>query len=152
MHQRREHEDDARVAQRARHHLDRSVDRDAERLEHVGAAALRGERAVAVLRDAHSRAGATSSAAAVEMLKVLIVAAAGAAGVDEIVAREPRKLDHRVAERADDGGELRRGLAPHAQPDEERRDLRRRRVAPENDVERCRQLTRLGCFARARGV
>jgi hypothetical protein len=43
MHQRREHEHDPGVAQRGGHHIHGRLDRNAERFEHVGAAALRGE-------------------------------------------------------------------------------------------------------------
>ena len=147
MHQRREHEDDARFVERARHHLDRRIDRHAERLEDVGAAALRRERAIAVLRDAHARAGHEQRRGRRDVEGV-DRPAAGAAGVDELGAALRRQRDHRAAERAHDRRELGRRLALDAKADEQRRDLRRRRVAAEHDVERRGQFARLGCFAR----
>ena len=112
MHQRREHEDDARFRERARHDLDRRLDRDAERLEHVGAAALRRERAVAVLGDAHARARDEQRRGGRDVEGV-DRSAAGAAGVDQIVAaRSAGSSTIALSERPDDGGELRRRSRP----------------------------------------
>ena len=56
VHRGREHEHDPRAVEHVAHPLHRNVDRDAERLEDVGAAGARRERAVAVLRDPHAGA------------------------------------------------------------------------------------------------
>ena len=110
--------------------VERDVDRDAERLEHVGAAALRGEGAVAVLRDPHAGARREQRGRRRDVERV-DRAAAGAAGVDEIVRTVGRQVNHRAAERVRRAGDFVRRLALHAQADEQRRDLRRRSPRPD---------------------
>ena len=129
----------------ARHDADRRVDRHAELLEHVRAAALRGERAVAVLRDAHSGTRDEQRRGGRDVERV-DRPAARAARVDQLVRTFGRHDDHRLPKRADHRRQLLRGLALHAQADEERRDLHRRRVAAQDHLERVGQLVRFRRF------
>ena len=82
MHRRREHEHDARVIEHALHHRGRRLDVDAERLEHIGAAAPRAVRPIAVLRDPHPRARGDEGRRGRDVER-RERSAAGAAGVDE---------------------------------------------------------------------
>ena len=73
-------------------------------------------------------AAAATSAAAVEMLSVLLAVAARAGGVDEVGALRLHG-QHVLAHRLRAAGDLVRGLALRAQRDEEACDLRLRRLA-----------------------
>ena len=127
------------------HHRDRRVDRDAERLEHVGAAALRGERAVAVLRDAHARARDDERRRRRDVEGV-DRPAAGAAGVDQLVRRSAGSTT--IARRsARTTAASSAGVSPLTRsPMSSAGDLRRRGVAGEHDVERRGQLLRIGAL------
>ena len=121
--------------------VERDVDRHAERFEHVGAAALRGEGAVAVLGDPHagSRREQRGRRGDVECADR---AAAGAAGVHELVRALCREVNHRAAKRACRAGHFVGRLALHAKSDEQRRDLRDGCLARHHGVERLPRLRR----------
>ena len=73
-------------------------DRHAQRLEHVGAAALRRERAVAVLRDPHAGAGREQCGGGRDV-EGRRRPAARAAGVDELLGTVGGQAHHRAAQR-----------------------------------------------------
>ena len=85
MVRRREHEAEAELVDRLRDPLGGEVELEAERLEHVGAAGQRGDRAVAVLRDACAGCRGDERGRGRDVERLAAVAA-GAGGVDEVVA------------------------------------------------------------------
>ena len=127
MERRREEEADPRFSEAAFDDGRRSGDPDAERLEHIGAAALARNRAVAVLRDAETRARQHQRDRRGDVEGTGTVAA-GAAGVEHVV--EPPGERHRVRpHRARQADDFRGALAFHREADEQRRDLRLGRAA-----------------------
>ena len=92
-------------------------------------------------------AAAATSAAAVEMLNVLRAVAAGAGGVDEVVALRADGQDV-LAHRLRAAGDLVGRLALQPQRDEEAADLGRRRLAAHDLVHHLARLAR----ARGRGL
>ena len=119
---RREHEADARLGDAAAHLGRGDVDGDAQRLEHVGAAALAGGRAVAVLGHGDAGAGGDDGGGGRDVEGPGVVAA-GAAGVEDHVGVHLDLLGQRAhgARHADD---LLGGLALDAQGAEEGGRLR----------------------------
>ena len=145
----REHEADAALGDAAAHVLRGEVDVHAERLEHVGAAALAGRRAVAVLGDGDAGAGGDQRGRGGDVEGAGAVAA-GAAGVEDDVgvhvdllgqlahgARHADDLLGRLAldaQRAEEGARL--GLAGPAAHDLEQHGARvlLREVAPGGEL------------------
>ena len=122
---RREAEPDAGLVDAARDAVRAEVDRDAERLEHVGRAALRRRGPVAVLRDPRARARRDERGHRRDVDGARAVAA-GAAGVDQRAGRRPSTCVGEREHRAHERGELAGGLALRAQRDDERRRSARR--------------------------
>jgi hypothetical protein len=118
---------------------------DAKRLEDVRASALRREQTIAVLRHAHANAS-DESAAAVEMLNVLIDPPLLSVRSNLFGIPLRRKNDHRLSARADHRRELERSLTLAAESHDQRGDLHRRCIAGEHHVKRRRQLGRIRCF------
>ena len=122
-----EHEAEAELVDRERDPLRRLLERDPERLEHVGRPGRGARGAVAVLCDgrACSRGHERGCRRDVERVRAV---AARADDVDHGGAR--RSDGHDVlAHRLREAGDLVGGLALRAQRDEEAGDLRRRRLA-----------------------
>ena len=109
----REHEADAGLGDAAAHLRRGEVDGDAERLEHVGAAALAGRRAVAVLGHRDAGAGGHEGRRGRDVEGAGAVAA-GAAGVEDHVGVDLDLLGE-LAHGARHADDLRRGLALDAQ-------------------------------------
>ncbi len=135
---RRVEESDPGFAQAALDHAGPGLDVHAELPEHVRRAAVRADGAVAVLGHGRARAGGDERGGGGDVERVPRIAA-GAAGVEHDLRAgldAPRLLAH------DPGaaGDLLRRLALHAQRDDERRDLRRRRLAAHHLVHRLRAL------------
>ena len=111
----------------ARDGLGREVDPHAERLEHVGRARQPGRRAVAVLGDRAAGAGGDQRRGRRDVERR--PPAAGARGVEQVVAagRRPASASARIVARQ--AGELVDRLALRAQRDQQGGDLRLGRVA-----------------------
>ena len=135
---RRVEEADPGLAQAALDHVRPGLDVHAELLEHVRRAAVRADGAVAVLGDRRARAGGDERRRGRDVERVPRIAA-GAAGVEHDLGAG---LDAARLRAHDAGaaGDLLRRLALHAQRDDERRDLRRRRLAAHHLVHRLRAL------------
>ncbi len=145
MHQRREHEDDASLLERTFHRRRRHLDRDAQRLEYVGASALRGERPVAMLGDSDAGAGSKQCRRRRDVERG-DGAAAGSAGIDERIRVRVVQHDHRIPHRPGDRGDFVRCLSLDAEANQQGGDLHGRRVASHDEGERGRQLGRGGRF------
>jgi hypothetical protein len=138
MVERRKQKADADLGDQARRLFRRPVDGNAERLQHVGAAALRGGRPVAVLGDRDAGAGGDQRRRGRE------VEAAGA------VAARTGRVEHGLeGERQRHGARLQRGrradqlldrLALDAQPDQEAGDLRFGTLLVDQEPDRLRHL------------
>jgi hypothetical protein len=131
---RREEEADAALVDAGCDALRRKLDLDAQRGKHVGAAAARGDGAVAVLGHPRARRRGDEGGGGGDVEGVRQVAA-GAAGVDQpLVAHlhPPRA----VAQGERGAGDLIGGLALHSQRDQEGRDQRVGRAAFEDPVDR----------------
>ena len=109
-------------------------DVDAERLVHVGAAALARDRPVAVLRHAQSGSRGHECRGGRDIERAGAIAA-GAARVEDIVER-PRQLHRIGAHRPRQADDLGRTLALHREADQQRGDLRRRRLAAHDRAHR----------------
>ena len=126
MEHRREHEADAGLGEAPLHATRVEVDLDAERLEHVGRAAVRRGRAVAVFGHRDPRAGHDDRRDRGDVERVAPVAA-GAAGVDDRRARVDgtREAERRRGETL----QLVDGLALGTERHQEAADLPRGRLA-----------------------
>ena len=120
---RREHEPEAELVDRARDPLGRQLEREAERLEHVGRAGGGRDRAVAVLRDPGAGRCGHDRRCRRDVDRARPVAARPG-GVDEIVALRPYDEDV-LAHRLGAAGDLVGRLALQPECDEEAADLRR---------------------------
>jgi hypothetical protein len=135
VHRGREHERDTSLLQRPRRELDRCIEHDTKLLQYVGAARLRGERAVTVLRDPHSSAGSEQCGGRGDVER-RHGTATGSARVHQIALVAHWQVDHGRPQRAGGAGDFVRGLALHAQTDEQRRDLSRRALPAHHRPER----------------
>ena len=124
----REHEADADGLDRARDLLGREIEVRAERLEHVGAAAARRHRAVAVLRHFRARGGGDEGGRRRDVEGVRAIAAR-ADGVDHVLVVLDRDQRGELAHHLRGGGDLADGFLLHPQADDEAGDLRRRELA-----------------------
>ena len=124
---RREQEAEAELVDRALDARGRQLEPEAERLQDVRRARGRRDRAVAVLGHACARGGRDQRRGCRDVDRARSVAA-GAGRVDEVLARRP-DLEHVRAHRLRAAGDLLDRLALHPESDEERADLRRRRLA-----------------------
>ena len=122
-----EQETDAKLVHAPRHLLRRELEADTCRFEHVGAAGLARNRAVAVLRHPPTGRGDHKCRGGRD-IKGMHAVAAGAAGIHQMRAAD---IDARCefAHHLGGSGDFLHGFALHAQPDEETADLRRRRGA-----------------------
>src|SRR5438309_2740812 len=123
---------DARLVDAARHASRREVDLHAQLLEHVGRAAQGRGGAVAVLGDPRAARGGDDRRERRDVEGGQAVAA-GSARIEERTLDLDRGCHRPRGPR--EARDLLRGLALHAQRDEEARDLRRRRVAANDDLE-----------------
>ena len=139
----REHEAHPGFGDAARHFLRPQVDVHAKRLQHVGAAAARRDRPVAVLRHRHAGAGHHEGGAGRDVEGAAAVAA-GAAGVDGAFRRA--HCQHLGPHSAGGPGDLLHGLAAGPKPHEQRADLDRRRRARHHEIEG------FGCFLLAEAL
>ena len=135
---RREEEPDPALLDASGHRFRRKLDLDAQRGQHVGAAALRRDRAVAVLGDARATRRGDERGGSRDVERVRCVAAR-AAGIDQAILRDFHPRGAR-AQRLCGAGDLVRRLPFHAQRNQERRHLRRRGAAIEHRVQRRRRL------------
>ena len=122
-----EEEAEAELVDRAFDVLRRQLELEAERLEHVRGARLRRRGAVAVLRDGRARRRGNEGGRRGDVVRVRAVAT-GADDVDDVGALRVDAEDV-LAHRLGAAGDLGRGLALHAQRDEEAGDLAARRLA-----------------------
>jgi len=120
---RREEERDARLSEDRRLMFRRDVDRDAERLDDIGAAAATRDGAIAVLGDRDARPGDDDRGGRREVQGTRAVAA-GSARVEHGGQAMLHRL-HRLAERLRPGGDGIGVLSSGAQGDRETRDLHR---------------------------
>ena len=120
-------ETDAGLVDAVRHLLGVDVQPDAQRAQHVCAARLARDGAVAMLGDGHAGAGDDESRGGGDVEGAAVVAA----GADDIGQRAVmwRHRDRVGAHGACTAGDLRHRLALHAQRDQEAADLRLRRFA-----------------------
>ncbi len=110
---RRPEKSEAVLTQRARGLLGRKIDGDAERLQHVRAAGLRGDGAIAVLGDGDARGGAENRGGGGDVERVQSVAA-GAAHIEDLAGARgviERHGHGHCAQRVGEGGDLLRRLA-----------------------------------------
>ena len=124
------------------------TDVDAERGQHVGGAALRGERAVAVLGDRHAAGGHDQRGAGGDVERAGAVAA-GADDVDRALRGADAMHFARITRTA--AAYLVHGLAAHAQRHQQAADLRRGRVARHEHGERRLGLSSASAGPRRRG-
>jgi hypothetical protein len=130
---RREEEDEAGLAKALDGQLRAERDGNAEGFEHVGSAAKRGDRAVAVLGDFGSGCRGHESRATGDVESER-TSAAGADRIDQLVAlggREGQRRDA-AAHDIDKAGQLRRLFAAGCQNGQQRRGLNFRHTAGEN--------------------
>ena len=116
MVERREQEADAGLVERPAGDFGADVELRAELLEHVGRAAARGHRAVAVLGDRQAGRGGGEGDGGRDVDRGRAVAAGAAAVGEEIIG--PREISVGGAQRAGGAGQLRRGLALEPKSDQ----------------------------------
>ena len=103
----REHEDDPRLCKDRDHRFRGQLHHDAQRLQNVRAPALRGEGAIAVLRDPHAP-GRNDQRGRCRDVEGRHPPAPGPAGVDEGIPVGRPHRDHRSAQRLDAARNFRR--------------------------------------------
>ena len=125
---RREHEADADGVDALGHLLGREVEVHAQRLQHVGTAAGRRDRAPAVLGDARPGCGSNEGSGGRNVEGVRGVAA-GAAGVDQVRVVLRRHLGGEFAHHLRGGGDLADGFLLYPEARDDAGDLHRREFA-----------------------
>ena len=138
VHRRREQERDARLRQALRQHVRACREADAERLEHVGAAAPARHRSIPVLGHRHAAGRHHDGGGRGD-----VEAAAAVASRAAQVGGGPRgdgNLDRPVAHRRREADDLVRPLALHREAHEQPGHLRRGRTAVDDVVHGRRSL------------